>query len=263
MVFKGERIVQMRLIPVALLAAALPFTVLAEDFHWQGRLAPGQTVEIKGVNGSIRAELATGSEIAVDATKSGHRSDPNSVRVETVPHAGGVTICAVYPSDDRPNECKPGNAGRMNTRNNDVKVDFVVKVPIGVKLTANTVNGNVEATNLRSDVDANTVNGKINISTAEQAEAKTVNGSIVASMGRMDSNQPLHFETVNGSVEVSMPANASADVHASTVNGGISTDFPLTVTGKFGPKSVTGKIGGGGRELKVVTVNGGISLKRI
>ena len=33
------------------------------DFNWHGRLAPGQSVEIKGVNGAIRAERASGAEV--------------------------------------------------------------------------------------------------------------------------------------------------------------------------------------------------------
>ena len=38
------------------------------------------------------------------------------------------------------------------------------------------------------------------------------------------------------------------------------TDFPLTIKGKFGKKSVAGTIGGGGGELNLETVNGGIKL---
>ena len=39
-------------------------------------------------------------------------------------------VCAVYPSrNGQPNECKPGHGGRMNTRDNDVNVSFVVRVP--------------------------------------------------------------------------------------------------------------------------------------
>jgi hypothetical protein len=84
------------------------------DFNWHGRIAPGQSVEIKGVNGAIRAERSTGTEVTVEAVKSGRHSDPNSVTVQAVPHADGVTICAVYPSSDwgRPNECQPGSGGR-------------------------------------------------------------------------------------------------------------------------------------------------------
>ena len=32
----------------------------AQDFHWNGRLAAGKRLEIKGVNGAIRAMAATG-----------------------------------------------------------------------------------------------------------------------------------------------------------------------------------------------------------
>ena len=44
------------------------------------------------------------------AQRTGRRNDPEDVRLEVVEHAGGVTICAVYPSKDaaRPNECRPG-----------------------------------------------------------------------------------------------------------------------------------------------------------
>ena len=46
------------------------------DFRWAGSLAPGRTIEIKNVNGSIRAELATGNQAEVLATKRSRRSKP-------------------------------------------------------------------------------------------------------------------------------------------------------------------------------------------
>ena len=254
----------MRKLILLLTAAAIaPWHALAVEgaFHWNGRLSPGQEIEIKNINGAIRAEYTDGGEVQVDATKTARRSDPNSVRVEAVPHGGGVTICAVYPNiDGRQNECKPGNEGRMNNRDNDVRVEFTVKVPRGVRLAAKTVNGNVVANGLHSDIDAATVNGEVKASSSELVRAKTVNGSIDVKMGAVSWNDALKFETVNGSVDITMPPAISADVKASTVNGGISTDFPLTVSGKWGPKSVNGRIGGGGHELSIKTVNGGISL---
>ena len=47
-----------------------------------------------------------------------------------------------------------------------------------------------------------------------------------------------------------------------TVNGNIDSDFGLEVTGKWGPKKVSGTIGGGGRLLNVKSVNGSIELRR-
>src|SRR3954447_19961388 len=112
-------------------AAALllsPLSARAQDFRWHGPVAQGKTIEIKGVNGDIRAEPSGGNEVEVTAQKRAQRDDPDSVRIEVVPHAGGVTICAVYPSrsGQRPNECAPGSAGRSNVQNNDVTVRFTV-----------------------------------------------------------------------------------------------------------------------------------------
>ena len=128
--------------------------VAAEDFQWRGRVAAGKTVEIKGVNGAIDATAASGDEVEVTATKKGRRSDPGSVRIEVVEHGEGVTICAVYPDvDGRRNECRAGDGGHMNTRDNDVSVHFTVRVPRGVAFAPRTVNGDVEAEGLEGDVE--------------------------------------------------------------------------------------------------------------
>jgi hypothetical protein len=59
------------------------------------------------------------------------------------------------------------------------------------------------------------------------------------------------------------PASAEFHVHAAITNGRISSDFPITVQGSFGLKTFSGTVGGGGgRELKVATTNGGIELKK-
>src|SRR3954453_3853540 len=121
---------------LSLAAAAtlfLPSAAAAQDFTWHGAIARGQAIEIKGVNGDIRAEPAGGNEVEVVAEKHANRDDPSSVRIQVVPHSGGVTICSVYPSRnaDRPNECQPGDGGRMNVQNNDVTVKFTVRVPAG------------------------------------------------------------------------------------------------------------------------------------
>ena len=236
----------------------------APEFRWHGSIAQGNAIEIKGVNGDVRAEPSGGNEVEVVAEKRARRSDPEEVRIEVVPHNDGVTICAVYPSRDssRPNECRPGKEGRMNVQNNDVTVRFTVKVPAGVRLIGQTVNGDVEATRLNGPIVLNTVNGALNFSTSASGHASTVNGTIRGELGRADWNDTLEFSTVNGSITLTLPPDLSTDVKAQTVNGEISTDFPLTVTGRISRRRLEGTIGSGGRTLSLETVNGGITLKR-
>jgi hypothetical protein len=235
-----------------------------DDFRWQGRIAQGRAIEIKGVSGEVRAEATSGDQVEVVAHKTARRSDPAGVRLQVVEHAGGITICAVYPNTEsgKPNECKPGGGGHMSVHNNDVSVNFTVRVPQGVRFIGRNVNGGVEARSIGGDVEAYTVNGGVNISAAGNAQAKTVNGSINASVGDANWTSKLEFETVNGSITLDLPAQTSTELEAETVNGDISTDFPLTVQGRFGRRHVSGTIGSGGRELQLATVNGDIRVRR-
>lgn len=235
----------------------------AQDFEWRGSVDQGDQVEIKGINGDIRASAASGGQVVVTAVKKGKRSDPDEVRIEVVEHAGGVTICAVYPdTDGKKNECAPGDGGRLSSQDNDVNVSFTVSVPGGVNFVGKTVNGGIHAADIQGEVRANTVNGDLEVSARGPVRANTVNGSIAASMSRADWSGDLDFETVNGSITVRLPADVSAEVAASTVNGSLETDFPLQVTGKFGPKKIRGTIGSGGRGLNLETVNGSIHLEK-
>jgi DUF4097 and DUF4098 domain-containing protein YvlB len=237
-----------------------------DQFRWSGRVEQGKSIEIKGVNGSISAEPASGDQLEVIATKSARRSDPSQVNIKVVEHAGGVTICAVYPSDDQgePNTCEPGQGnGRMNVRNNDVKVAFNVRVPARVNLIGRTVNGEISALGLAGNVESHTVNGSISISTSGYAQARTVNGDISAKLSDPSWPGALDFKTVNGGITLDLPAEINSALEASTVSGDISSDFQLTILGTMSKRHLSGTIGGGGRELNLKTVNGSIHLRRI
>ncbi|MGD8894517.1 MAG: DUF4097 family beta strand repeat-containing protein [Acidobacteriota bacterium] len=249
-------------VAATLLALALPAAAAEQTFEWSGTVDAGKAIEIKGVNGGIEASGSTGGEVTLTAIKKGKKSDPSTVKIEVVEHAGGVTICAVYPSDGPPNECKPGDGGRMKVKNNDVSVKFMVKVPAGVRFVGRTVNGGITARDLQANAEAHTVNGGVELESTGTARAKTVNGGIDVRFGRADWEGTLKLETVNGGIHVALPANAGVDVKAATVNGDIETEFPLTVRGKIGRRRLEGSIGGGGRLLEMETVNGGIELNK-
>src|SRR5205809_6334315 len=140
------RIAIVALLPAVAALALVPRAVAAQhEFHWKGKVAPGKAIEIKGVNGDVRASAGSG-DVEVTAGKRARRSDPDEVKIEVVQHEDGVTICAVYPSDGRrENTCEAGDDGHMSVRDNDVTVDFTVRVPAGVRFRGKTVNGEVEA----------------------------------------------------------------------------------------------------------------------
>ena len=242
----------------------------APPFDWSAALAEGKTIEIAGVNGEVDASLSSDGRVHVHATRTGRRSDPASVRIEVVEHANGVTICAVYPTprgSRNQNRCQEGG-GQMSVNDNDVEVDFTVRVPAGVRFAGSTVNGAVEVSGLRSDVEASTVNGDVRVETSGMAQASTVNGDIRARVGATTLGEDMDFSTVNGSIELAAPAGLNADVEAATVNGEIESDFEVRgqapARSRHSPRStLRGTIGAGGEDLDLTTVNGAIRLRRI
>jgi DUF4097 and DUF4098 domain-containing protein YvlB len=244
------------------------------DFRWQGQIARGRAIEIKGINGNIRAEAATGNEIEVVASKSSAGSNPNEVQIKVLEHSGGVTICAVYQSVDptRPYECRPGDEmqagdqpprsfGLMGFKNSDVQVNFTVRVPPHVRLIGHTIKGDIDVAALRSNVEVNTVNGSIHVNTSGYAQARTINGSIDASLGNANWTKPLQFKTMNGDINVELPSTASAQVRAETYHGDISLGAQTRVETRGGLKTASSTIGNGSRELILSTVRGTINLR--
>ncbi len=242
-------------------------TVFAEgDFHWQGNLKAGQTLEVINTNGEIGASKASGDAGRVEGIRKGN-DDNRELFIEVVEYADGVTICAVYAKDKAPGRCHRGGVSSESNNWNwhgghRAKISFDVQVPRGVRLHALTTNGAVHCVRLESVVEAATTNGDVEVSTSEWASARTTNGGVRVSMGNAKWSGELEEETTNGSVNVTLPGSAEFKVEAATTNGGISTDFPVSVQGRFNSKQLSGTVGGGGRELKVATTNGGIELKK-
>jgi len=98
----------------------------------------------------------------------------------------------------------------------------------------------------------------VNTSTGP-VQATTVNGSIEANMQALTSGD-VRLTTVNGSVSAGLPQQINANVDAETVNGRVETDFPVKITGKISTRHLRGTIGTGGPTLKLITVNGSITL---
>jgi hypothetical protein len=231
----------------------------AEAFDWQGAIAQGDRIEIKTINGDVRASFTSGDEVVVHATRTARESDPASVTIEVVPHAGGVTICAVYPDvpGREPNACRPGLDGQMSTRYNDVEVGFTLLIPAGVEFVGRTLHGDVTAEGLKSDAFASTTWGDVTVTTTGIAEASSTSGSVSASIGRADPGRDLRFSTITGDVTVRVPANINARVFAATTSGTIASDFPL----EGQPRTRSGTLGSGGPNLRLTTVNGNVNLR--
>lgn len=240
-----------------------------DTFQWDGRMASGQTLEVRGISGNVSAVLASGNTAEVVAEKRGRSSDFDAVEIRMVEENGVITICAIYqpwrfPENSCDHDHLDNRDDEREHRNIDVSVDFEVQVPAGVEFVGTTIAGDVEARGMESEVTATTVSGDVYVSTSELAWATTVSGEIELEIGTLDWDE-LDFNTVAGDITLYLPAGLDADVDFNSLSGDFDTDFEISVQSRrsrwIGSR-IRGTIGDGGRELSFNTVSGDVKLRR-
>lgn len=235
-------------------------------FTWHGKIPEGSWIRVHNLNGEIRVEAADGDQVEVRGEKSWRRGNPEDVRFVLARDGDNVTICALWSENAT---CDADGAdyprgGRQRNHDGDVSVAFTVRLPRGVKVAANTVNGGVDVRGARAEVVAHAVNGRVDASTSTgPVEAESVNGAVRVRMESLAGTGDMKFSTVNGSVTVEGPASLDAEVEMETVNGSVRSDYPLTISGRFTPRHLRATVGKGGRRIEMSTVNGSIELRKI
>jgi putative adhesin len=243
---------------------------LPDAFSWSDELAPGSTVHLRTMNGSVTVRGTAESQTHVQGIKRWRHGRDRDVRFVAARSGDDVYLCAIWTrrgghcGDQRyaPSPARWLAIFSLFRRRSDMAASFEAMLPAGVHVDASTVNGRVTITETGGDVKAGTVNGDIRASTMGGALAlKTINGSIRARAASLAKDAPIDLETVNGSVRAELPSPLDADVQLSTVNGSITTDFPVALSGRASTRELRGTVGGGGRPVKLKTVNGSVELK--
>jgi DUF4097 and DUF4098 domain-containing protein YvlB len=106
------------------------------------------------------------------------------------------------------------------------------------------------------------VNGDVEVSNSSgRFSEKTTNGDIRLELRELMAGGPMNLETVNGSVLLGLPAGARADLKVLSMNGDVYSELARPRgAGTVAPHSFKTKLGTGGGEISVRTVNGGIRL---
>jgi DUF4097 and DUF4098 domain-containing protein YvlB len=72
----------------------------------------------------------------------------------------------------------------------------------------------------------------------------------------------IKLDSVNGSIDLTIPSDSRAEIEASTVSGGIENDFGLHVNRHtYVGHDLRGELGDGGPRIKLENVNGRIEIR--
>jgi DUF4097 and DUF4098 domain-containing protein YvlB/uncharacterized membrane protein len=229
-----------------------------ERFEQTYPLSPNGRVSVSNVNGSISVETWNRNEVKLEWIKNGDSKESlGEVEIKIDARQDSFSVQTNYLDWKR-----PGASGRTYNR---LTVEYRLIVPQNAVLDEiETVNGTVSIKNASNVTKASAVNGEIRATNLRGAATlSTVNGTVEADFDQMQTGSRISLETVNGTVNLTIPSDANATVKADTVNGKISNDFGLPVRkGQYVGRDMYGKIGSGDVQIKLESVNGELSVKR-
>lgn len=239
---------------VSLLASGSLYASVTEEESFSFPLDEGGRFSISNVNGSITISGGGDSVEIVATKKADNQKELDEIEIDISHSADEIVV-----------ETELGDSGSWYSRHdNSGQVTYEVVVPVGTMLNSvETVNGDVNIGGVFGKVVAESVNGSLDLSDlAGDANLSTVNGSIEASFARLEGDQSVKAETVNGRVMIVLPENADVEVSADTLNGGINgRDFELETDKGYVGSDLNGKIGSGSARLNIDTVNGSIKIR--
>lgn len=260
----------------ALLAAALPAAAQDGEQVTVPLSHPSQPalVKVSVLNGSITVNGgATGQVVVESSGGTSRRAErtppPEAAGMHRLNTNGGVT--AVEDNNVVTIHTSVFSGGNLT-----------LSVPAHTSLSLHTVNGgNIVVSNVDGDINAEDINGSITLNNVGGSIiAHGLNGRITATVSRLDESKPSSFSSLNGTIDVTLPADAHANLRMHTDQGDIYMDNGFNFQATRGPnqnpgtrdgngmykiqvdRSVYGTLNGGGPEIRFENFNGSIFIRK-
>ena len=170
------------------------------------------------------------------------------------------------------------NVMEVHTRAFRQAVDVVIQAPFNTTLELGSMNnGIITVENITGEIEVSNMNGPIKLSgISGTVVAHSMNGSVTVALKSVTPNKPMSFSTMNGDIDVTLPANVKAKVKMKSDWGEVYSDFDIqleTVPQKIEKKDegkyrvsfekyIMGTINGGGPEFTFKTYHGDIILRK-
>ena len=145
-----------------------------------------------------------------------HRIDPSSSGLDITEDNNTITI----------------HGGVMHSS------DVTVQIPAQTSLHLKTVNGGkITVEDISGEIEAENINGSVTITDVSgSVVANSTNGKVTVSLNKVTPNKNMSFSTLNGTVDVTLPADTKANLQMRTDNGDIWSDFDVKLDGAHPPQ---------------------------
>ena len=273
-------------------SAKAGITAVAATFALLGAMAQAQdkvpvplddptrpaTIKLGQVSGSITVKAYEGKEVIVEA-KARNENDNRRRRERDNDPTQGMKRLSIFNTGLEIDE--ESNVVRISTASHVRAIDVTVSVPTHTNLILSTVNdGDITVNGVDGEIDLNDVNGNVTATNCSgSVVAHALNGKVLVSLSRVN-GKPMAFSSMNGDIDVTLPADIKANVNFSSERGDVFSDFDVAMSivskpvveergsdggGKYRvkvDKTVKGTINGGGPEILFKDFNGTIYIRK-
>jgi hypothetical protein len=278
-VYIGSRWKRM-MAPAALSCMALLVSGIsgrAEEIRvaWTDPSKPG-TVAIDLLNGQIKVEGYDGKDVLIDSADDG--SERKQKQKQTRGNRAGLR--RIGGGMGNVNVEEQNNVLRVSmSASSEAKISLRVPVNTSLKLSCvncddmivNNVSGELELKNINGGIRAKNVSGSV--------VAHSLNDDVEVGLRGVTPGKAMSFSSMNGDIDVTMPATTKADFLIDTHNGDIYTDFEVALEanvdrqvndnrnqgGSYKVKvnrNLKGKVNGGGPVIQFKNHNGDIMIRK-
>ena len=223
-----------------------------DEINQTYQLSAGARVEVRGINGAVDIETASGSTAEVHIVRTARsREDLNYHKIIIEPTANSLVVRGEKERDHESGE-------------HAVRQRVTLKLPRQVDLTASGINGRTTVGEIDGPVKLSGINGRVDVAQAlGYSDISGINGHVQVNIARL-SERGIHVSGVNGGVELRFSEELNADLEVSGINGSVNTDVAnVMVIGKISRQNFRAKIGAGGTPIVVTGINGSLKLGRM
>jgi len=234
------------------------------------------TLKVSTLSGTITVRAYNGQDVIVDST--GGSSRGRRMR-NPPPEAQGMHRLDVNPglTAEEDNNVVTVHASVFGGGN------LEIQVPAHTSLVLHSVNGRfIQVEGVSGDIDAADTNGNITLhNVSGSIVANALNGRITATVAQLDPSKPSAFSSLNGTIDVTLPADVHCNLRLKTDHGDIYMDDGFNFQAAPAPsksgqgqrnaqgmykvqldRTTYGTLNGGGPEIRISNFNGNIYLRK-
>lgn len=240
-------------------------SVYAQEYKTKLTNAKDHKVTLEIDAGDVKIDGYNGDEVIIQA--SGYEAPPERAKglkalYNSAVDNSGIGL-AVTPS-----------AGGLKIEKATRKpIKYTIRLPRKVSILYQQTNwqqGNLTISNMDGDLEVRTNNGGIDLTNVTgPVVANTTNGEVKIVYSSLSQEKPSAISTINGPVDITLPASAKANMKLRSIHGEMYTDFDLGVKSQKdglskvgGGNNIDGTTNGGGVEIELRTINSNIYIRK-